>query len=140
MSTTSLQLHSPTEPTANNIHFSGEVMAMSKLLPFLITLLLLSACKIERPGNDLPPVAPEHEPVAASSVAGVSDAELESFAKAVHLAKLLEIDPVAEPHSMKPIIESCGLTMERFREIQSEVDQSARLQRKNDELMKKLRD
>ena len=115
---------------------------MMKYLPFISLLLLLAACKAERNAHDQLPVAPEHDQV--TSQIDVPDeitaAEMEMFEKANYLAKRMDINPQTEIASMKPIVESCGLTMERYLEIHMAVEESARLQRRKEQLLKKLRD
>jgi len=117
-------------------------MAMMKYLPILLLLLPVAACKMERPARDQLTVAPDHEDIAAqvATPTEITEWEMEVFARANHLAAQLEIDPLTETVSMKPIVESCGLTMERYREIRSAVEESERLQRRKDQLVRKLRD
>jgi hypothetical protein len=124
----------------NNLN--TKVMAMMRYLPILLLLLPAAACKMERPAQDQLPVAPDHDDIAAQVAPSteITDWEMEMFAKANHLAAQLEIDPLTETVSMKPIVESCGLTMERYREIRSAVEESERLQRRKDQLVRKLRD
>jgi hypothetical protein len=115
---------------------------MMKYLPFIALFLLIAACKMDRHANDHLPVAPEHGHVTNQNAAPdeISAIEMEMFEKATHVAKKMEIDPLAEMASMKPIVESYGLTMERYLEIHSAVEENVRLQRKKDQLLKKLRD
>lgn len=115
---------------------------MMKCLPFILLFFLLAACKMERHAHDQLPVAPEPDHVTdqIAVVAEITATEMEMFEKATHLAKRMEIDPHAEIASMKPIVESCGLTMDRYLEIHSAVEESVRLQRRKDQLLKKLRD
>ncbi len=115
---------------------------MMKCLPFISLFLLFATCKVERHTPDSLPVAPEHDHATSqiAAPAEITAAEMEMFEKATHLAKRMEIDPHAEIASMKPIVESCGLTMERYLEIHSAVEESVHLQRRKDQLLKKLRD
>jgi len=117
-------------------------MAMLRCLPIICLLLMLAACKMEQHDRDSLPVSPENEifDVPSIVISGISDAELQMYAGATHLAGQLEIDPATEAGSMKPIVESCGLTLERYHEIRMVVEENARLRKKNEQLLKKLRD
>jgi hypothetical protein len=117
-------------------------MAMLRYLPILCTLAFVTACKSDRTERDSLPVAPGHEisDIHPTVVTGITDAEMQMYSRATHLARQLEIDPVTEAGSMKAIVESCGLSLQRYHEIRLAVEDSTRSRLMNEQILKKLRD